>query len=205
MLAVSNLLCCLTASLISRCKAAVQERAMVACDLNLQAVRDPCLLLMLCYALRCVLCCAVLFGDIGNKAAGKRGRTIVYAIIYSLDATRCVILHLAATQSMQHALAESAPPMWQCGLAVLVLAAIATQVRCCESGSVTLGTQNAWCKQAAAIQTVPGWLGRLLHKCELHDTPWWRLSATTGPDLARCRPALRNSFSANICQHLMSQ
>lgn len=60
----------------------------------------------------------------------------MYVIIFSLDATRCVILHLAATQSMQHALAEAAPPMWQCGLAVLVLAAIATQVRCTRSYTV---------------------------------------------------------------------
>lgn len=75
---------------------------------------------------------AVLFGDVGKKAAGPRGRSIVYAIIYSLDATRCVILHLAATQSLEHALGDSAPPMWQCGLAVLVVAALATQV-CAES------------------------------------------------------------------------
>jgi hypothetical protein len=70
----------------------------------------------------------VLFGDIGKKAAGRKGRTIVYCIIYSLDATRCVILHLAATQSLQHALGDAAPPMWQCGLAVLVAAGIFTQV-----------------------------------------------------------------------------
>ncbi|WIA40146.1 hypothetical protein OEZ86_013545 [Tetradesmus obliquus] len=72
---------------------------------------------------------AVLFGDVGKKAAGKKGRTIVYVIIYSLDATRCVILHLAATQSLQHALGDSAPPMWQCGLAVLVMAGLFTQIR----------------------------------------------------------------------------
>jgi vesicular inhibitory amino acid transporter len=72
---------------------------------------------------------AVLFGDIGKKAAGARGRNLVYGIIYSLDATRCVILHLAATQSLQHALGASAPPMWQCGLAVMVMAGIATQIR----------------------------------------------------------------------------
>ncbi|KAF8063001.1 AVT1D [Scenedesmus sp. PABB004] len=71
----------------------------------------------------------VLFGDVGAAAAGPRGRQVVYAIIYSLDATRCIILHLAATQSLQHALGDAAPPMWQCGLAVLVLAAAATQVR----------------------------------------------------------------------------
>jgi vesicular inhibitory amino acid transporter len=80
--------------------------------------------------LLCTSCCscAVLFGDVGKKAAGRKGRTIVYCIIYSLDATRCVILHLAATQSLQHALGDAAPPMWQCGLAVLVMAGIFTQV-----------------------------------------------------------------------------
>jgi hypothetical protein len=80
-------------------------------------------------ALLCCACAAaVLFGDVGKKAAGRKGRTIVYCIIYSLDATRCVILHLAATQSLQHALGDAAPPMWQCGLAVLVAAGIFTQV-----------------------------------------------------------------------------
>ena len=43
----------------------------------------------------------MLFGDIGYKAAGSFGRNIVYVIIYSLDATRCVILHLAASQSLR--------------------------------------------------------------------------------------------------------
>lgn len=76
-----------------------------------------------------MFCPAVLFGDIGHKAGGPKARSIVYAIIYSLDATRCVILHLAATQSLQHALGDAAPPMWQCGLAVLALAGLATQVR----------------------------------------------------------------------------
>jgi vesicular inhibitory amino acid transporter len=71
---------------------------------------------------------AVLFGDVGQKAVGNKGRTIVYIIIYSLDATRCVILHLAATQSLQHALGDSAPAAWQCGLAVLVLAYLCVQV-----------------------------------------------------------------------------
>eukprot|EP00878_Enallax_costatus_P017308 GHUV01018177.1.p1 GENE.GHUV01018177.1~~GHUV01018177.1.p1 ORF type:complete len:275 (+),score=23.84 GHUV01018177.1:278-1102(+) len=72
---------------------------------------------------------AVIFGDVGQKAAGRKGRSIVYVIIYSLDATRCVILHLAATQSLQHALGSAAPPAWQCGLAILVLAFLANQVR----------------------------------------------------------------------------
>eukprot|EP00195_Chlamydomonas_chlamydogama_P017158 CAMPEP_0202897894 /NCGR_PEP_ID=MMETSP1392-20130828/6545_1 /ASSEMBLY_ACC=CAM_ASM_000868 /TAXON_ID=225041 /ORGANISM="Chlamydomonas chlamydogama, Strain SAG 11-48b" /LENGTH=530 /DNA_ID=CAMNT_0049583659 /DNA_START=191 /DNA_END=1783 /DNA_ORIENTATION=+ len=73
---------------------------------------------------------AVLFGDIGEAAAGSFGRSIVYAIIYTLDATRCVILHLAATQSLRHIFpADSMPPLWQCGLAVLVIACILVQIR----------------------------------------------------------------------------
>jgi hypothetical protein len=51
-------------------------------------------------------------------------------IIYSLDATRCVILHLAATQSLRHIWpAAEQPPLWQCGAAVLVGAALLAQVR----------------------------------------------------------------------------
>ncbi len=33
---------------------------------------------------------AVIFGDIGYKATGPVGRTLVYIIIYTLDASRCV-------------------------------------------------------------------------------------------------------------------
>ncbi|GAX75715.1 hypothetical protein CEUSTIGMA_g3158.t1 [Chlamydomonas eustigma] len=73
---------------------------------------------------------AVLFGDIGYKAAGHFGRRIVYIIIYSLDATRCVILHLAAAQSLRHVFPEETrPPCWQCGLVVLVVASLIVQVR----------------------------------------------------------------------------
>ena len=71
----------------------------------------------------------VLFGDIGFKAAGSFGRNIVYVIIYSLDATRCVILHLAAAQSLRHIFPiDSRPPVWQCGAAVLVAASALVQV-----------------------------------------------------------------------------
>ncbi|MEW5297296.1 MAG: hypothetical protein WDW36_000513 [Sanguina aurantia] len=81
----------------------------------------------------------VLFGDIGHKAAGSLGRNVVYAVIYSLDATRCVILHLAASESLRHIFPEDAsgsgmiggqrPPLWQCGLVVLVLALVLGQIR----------------------------------------------------------------------------
>ena len=73
---------------------------------------------------------AVLFGDIGFKAAGSFGRNIVYATIYSLDATQCVILHLAATQSLRHIFpGDAMPSIWQAGAVVVVIACILVQVR----------------------------------------------------------------------------
>lgn len=42
---------------------------------------------------------AVIMGDIGSEAAGPVGRRVVYAIIYTLDATRCIILHLAGAHA----------------------------------------------------------------------------------------------------------
>lgn len=81
----------------------------------------------------------MLFGDIGHKAAGALGRNVVYTVIYSLDATRCVILHLAASESLRHIFPEDAsgsgmiggqrPPLWQCGLVVLGLALVLGQIR----------------------------------------------------------------------------
>ncbi|CAL5220298.1 g2283 [Coccomyxa viridis] len=70
---------------------------------------------------------AVLFGDIGEAAAGSRGRSLVYFVVYSLDATRCIILHLAATQSLQHASDKS--DCLVCGLIVGVIAIVLGQVR----------------------------------------------------------------------------
>lgn len=77
---------------------------------------------------------AVLFGDIGAQAAGKVGRLLVYITIYSLDATRCIILHLAATQSLYHAVAPSLPagqelPLWQCSVVVAMLILLLGQIR----------------------------------------------------------------------------
>jgi vesicular inhibitory amino acid transporter len=37
----------------------------------------------------------------------EQGRLLVYWTVYSLDATRCIILHLAATQSLQHAAGQA--------------------------------------------------------------------------------------------------
>ncbi|KAJ9516031.1 hypothetical protein QJQ45_024473, partial [Haematococcus lacustris] len=73
----------------------------------------------------------VLISDVGAAAAGRWGRGLVSLIIYSLDATRCVILHLAAAQSLRHVFSPGPdqPPLWQCGAAVLVLAGILVQVR----------------------------------------------------------------------------
>ena len=55
-----------------------------------------------------------------------QGRNLVYFVVYSLDATRCIILHLAATQSLQHA--TDRPDCLLCGLAVGAVAIILGQV-----------------------------------------------------------------------------
>ncbi len=50
----------------------------------------------------------------------------MYFVVYSLDATRCIILHLAATQSLQHASDKS--DCLVCGLIVGVIAIVLGQV-----------------------------------------------------------------------------
>ena len=55
-----------------------------------------------------------------------QGRNLVYFVVYSLDATRCIILHLAATQSLQHATNRS--DCLVCGIIVGVVAIILGQV-----------------------------------------------------------------------------
>jgi vesicular inhibitory amino acid transporter len=91
--------------------------------------------------------CAVLFGDIGFKAAGSLGRNIVYVVIYSLDATQCVIIHLAATQALRHTFPEDdTPALWQCGAAVWVVACLFAQVwlekRECLRVLITFSSKN---------------------------------------------------------------
>lgn len=61
----------------------------------------------------------------------------MYGTIYSLDATRCIILHLAATQSLYHAVLPSLPPhlqqrlpLWQCSAVVAVVVLLLGQIRC---------------------------------------------------------------------------
>lgn len=73
---------------------------------------------------------AVIFGDVGYFAAGRWGRRVVYGVFYTLNASRGVILHLACTQSLVHVFkADSTPPLWQCGLAIAVVAGLLVQIR----------------------------------------------------------------------------
>jgi hypothetical protein len=58
-----------------------------------------------------------------------QGRRICYAAVYSLDATRCIILHLAAAQSLVHA-SGGALGLWTAGAAVAVAEACLSQVPC---------------------------------------------------------------------------
>lgn len=45
-----------------------------------------------------------------------------------MDATRCIIVHLAATQSLQHTIGDRTIPLWYYGLVVGVVAVILVQV-----------------------------------------------------------------------------
>lgn len=56
-----------------------------------------------------------------------QGRRICYAAVYSLDATRCVILHLAAAQSLQKA-SGGALGLWAAGGIIAVIEACLSQV-----------------------------------------------------------------------------
>ena len=58
-----------------------------------------------------------------------QGRMLVYAIIYSLGATRCIILHLATSESLQHATGGEDGSLMLCGLAVAFVSLALVQVR----------------------------------------------------------------------------
>lgn len=45
-----------------------------------------------------------------------------------MDATRCIIVHLAATQSLQHTICDDTIPLWYYGVVVGVVAVILVQV-----------------------------------------------------------------------------
>lgn len=63
----------------------------------------------------------------GAACFAPQGRRVCYAAVYSLDATRCIILHLAATQSLMHA-SGGALGLWTAGAAVAVAEACLSQV-----------------------------------------------------------------------------
>ena len=62
-----------------------------------------------------------------------QGRTLVYAIVYSLGATRCIILHLATSESLQHAMGGEDGSLMLCGLTVALVSLALVQVICCAS------------------------------------------------------------------------
>jgi len=87
----------------------------------------------------------VLFGDIGQRAAGPTARALVYLI-------GCVILQLAATQSLRHALGPAAPSLWVCG--GLVVAAMAAMVQ------VRSLARLSWFFALGTVAQVRGWGAR---------------------------------------------
>lgn len=65
-----------------------------------------------------------LLGGLTGEDDAVQGRAVVYGVVYSLGATRCIILHLATSQSMAHAFAGGRLPLPLCG-AVIAAAALA--------------------------------------------------------------------------------
>jgi len=60
-----------------------------------------------------------------------QGRHLVYFVVYSLDVMRCIILHLAATQSPQHATNRS--DCLTCGVILLDVATVSfVRLKCCD-------------------------------------------------------------------------
>lgn len=57
-----------------------------------------------------------------------QGRTCINGIVCTMDATRCIIVHLAATQSLQHTICDDTIPLWYYGVVVGVVAVILVQV-----------------------------------------------------------------------------
>jgi hypothetical protein len=51
----------------------------------------------------------------------------VYAIVYSLGATRCIILHLATSESLRHAFGGEDTPLLVYGLMVAAVALVMVQ------------------------------------------------------------------------------
>ncbi|EIE25419.1 hypothetical protein COCSUDRAFT_46708 [Coccomyxa subellipsoidea C-169] len=73
---------------------------------------------------------AILFGDIGEAAAGAKGRNVVYGIVYTLGATRCIILQLATAESLKHAFGSSNDEsLLVYGLAVAIVALVLVQIK----------------------------------------------------------------------------
>ena len=63
-----------------------------------------------------------------ETAWAMQGRMLVYAITYSLGATRCIIIHLATSESLQHAISGEDTSLMLCGLAVPFISLALVQV-----------------------------------------------------------------------------
>ena len=97
-------------------------------------------------------------------ARSVQGRTLVYAIVYSLGATRCIILHLATSESLQHAMGGEDGSLMLCGLTVALVSLALVQVICgafpgpslvprypCSSNNVDSPCSMPWADRKAAL------------------------------------------------------
>lgn len=65
-----------------------------------------------------------------------QGRYFVYGVVCTMDATRCIIVHLAATQSLQHTVGDGSISLEYYGFVVGVIAIILVQVPATAAGCV---------------------------------------------------------------------
>ena len=67
-----------------------------------------------------------------------QGRWLVQGIVHSFGATRCIILHLVTSQSLQHAAGNAEVPLVVYSLVIAVTALFCIQVRCLRTCSAAL-------------------------------------------------------------------
>ncbi len=69
-------------------------------------------------------------GSNTERRGCSQGRWLVQGIVHSFGATRCIILHLVTSQSLQHAAGNAEVPLVVYSLVIAVVALFCIQVRC---------------------------------------------------------------------------
>ena len=101
-----------------------------------------------------------------DVARSVQGRTLVYAIVYSLGATRCIILHLATSESLQHAMGGEDGSLMLCGLTVALVSLALVQVTYSAFSGASPGAAPPPLQQQQYGKSLRhAWAGRALALC----------------------------------------